>query len=57
VIAGGLAALFWVALSANGAFQSSIEQSVWFIILFDGAVAVVGLLCLAFWKTVAAAIN
>ena len=57
IIAGGLAALFWVTLSANGAFQSSIEQSVWFIVLFDGAVAVIGLLCLAFWKTVATAIN
>lgn len=57
MISGGLAALCWVTLSANGAFQSSIEQSVWFIVLFDGAVAVVGLLCLAFWKTIAAAIN
>lgn len=57
IIAGGLAALFWITLSASGVFQSSIEQSVWFIILFDGAIAVVGMLCLAFWKTLAAAIN
>lgn len=54
VFAGLVGILFWHAFATQGVYQSRIEWAGWFIILFDGAIAVVGLLCLAFWKTIAA---
>lgn len=57
IFAGIAATVFWGDLGANGAFQNGLEQGLWFIVLFDGAIAIVGLVCLAFWKSVAEAID
>jgi hypothetical protein len=50
VIAAGIAFVIWWQILLSGSFHSGIEQGIWFVILFDGAIAVVGILCLLFWK-------
>lgn len=54
ILAGLVGAAVWVVVSSSGVFQNGIEQSIWFLILFDGPIAVVGLLCVGFWTQVAA---
>jgi hypothetical protein len=52
-VIGIVALLLWTQLLATGAFHSGFEQGAWFLVLFDGAIAVVGLACLVFWESIA----
>lgn len=55
LIAGVMGIAVWLNMSA--VLHHPIEQGFWFILLFDGAIVISGLLCLDFWKRVAEAID
>lgn len=52
-MAAGIAAVIWQQLLVGGNLHNTMDHGIGFIVIFDAAIAVVGILCLLFWKGVA----